>query len=418
MAEKKKDELTSPLLGVSENTAQRLAQYQAGYQQGENVTNAYNEYADIKKNAPSAYVSPYQAQLDDLYSKIVNRQPFQYDLNGDMLYQNAKEQYQQLGKQAMVDTIGQAAQLTGGYGNSYAQNVGNQAYQQYLLKLNEQLPTYYNLAMQRYNMEGDALNNQYGLLADRENEAYGRYRDTVSDYNQNLQMAYSVYNNERDNDYNQYRDALDYWQNQAGAENKDYWTQTQFEYQKEQDALDRAFQEKQLQQEMAYKYAALAQQRAEAAARQKEKEDEAKRKAEEEAQAAALRKAVSPTYVSASGLGTNNSGIGVRLTAEDSVNAKLLTNSDANSSVLGRKKENVISGNTSLKKMDLGTITGNAANATSTLIKNAQAKRTQYKNSGYSDQDFNIDLAQTLQYYIDNGIINENEAIVVLNKFK
>lgn len=270
---KKKDEST--LLGVSENTARNLANYQAGYQEGERVQNAYNEYSNLKANAPQAYVSPFQQQLDTLYEQIANRQPFKYNLNGDMLYQNAKEQYQQLGKQAMVDTIGQATQLTGGYGNSYAQNAGNQAYQQYLLKLNEQIPTYQNLAMQRYQMEGDQLNNQYGLLRDRENEAYGRYRDTVSDYNNNLSMAYNVYNNERDNDYGRYADALNYWQNQAGAENKDYWTQTNFDYQAQQDALSQANWERQFaweqqkaQQELAYKYAALAQSRANAAAKE------------------------------------------------------------------------------------------------------------------------------------------------------
>lgn len=277
---KKKEELGSSLLGVSDNTAQKLAEYQAGYQEGERVQNAYNEYNQLKQNAPQAYVSPYQAQLDDIYAKITNRTPFKYNLNGDMLYQNAKEQYQQLGKQAMVDTIGQATQLTGGYGNSYAQNAGNQAYQQYLLKLNEQIPDYYRLAMERYNQEGDQLNNQYALARDRENDAYGRYRDTVSDYNNNLEMAYNIYGQERDNDYGQYADALNYWMNQAGAENTDYWKQTNYDYQKEQDALaqsnwERQFElnQKQHEAEMAYKYAALAQSRANAAAREQAEKD-------------------------------------------------------------------------------------------------------------------------------------------------
>lgn len=261
MATKKKDEY---LLGVTDNTAQKLAEYQAGYKEGERVTNAYNEYNQLKQNAPQAYVSPYQQQLDDIYQKITTRQPFKYNLNGDMLYQNAKEQYQQLGKQAMVDTIGQATQLTGGYGNSYAQNAGNQAYQQYLLKLNEQIPDYYRLAMERYNMEGDQLNNAYALARDRENDAYGRYRDTVSDYNNNLQMAYNIYGKERDNDYGQYADNLNYWQSLAGAENKDYWTQQNFDYQKAQDALaqanwerQQAFNEMKYQNDLALQYAKL-----------------------------------------------------------------------------------------------------------------------------------------------------------------
>ena len=425
MAEKKKDELTSPLLRVSENTAQKLAQYQAGYQEGEKVQNAYNEYTNLKQNAPQAYSSPYQAQLDDLYNKIVNRQPFQYDMNGDMLYQNAKEQYQQLGKQAMVDTMGQAAQLTGGYGNSYAQNVGNQAYQQYLLKLNEQLPTYYNLAMQRYNMEGDALNNQYGLLNDRENEAYGRYRDTVSDYNQNLQMAYNVYNNERDTDYGQYRDALGYWQDQAGAENKDYWTQTQFEYQKEQDALDRAFAEKQLQQEMAYKYAALAQSRANAAAKQKEEEEAAKAKSQLTDAQKTIQDIMNTRFVSGTGLGLNSLGIGVRSSAEDAINAQenkaetqkretLLDVARNNSTMKAPMADRADS---SLKKFDLGAINGKTtAENVETLTKKLQnqyvmgsavgAKGKYYNNA----QGFLEDSADTLAYYVQSGFISEAEA--------
>lgn len=445
MAEKKKDELTSPLLGVSENTAQKLAQYQAGYQQGENVTNAYNEYANIKQNAPQAYSSPYQAQLDNLYNQIVNRKPFQYDMNGDMLYQNAKEQYQQLGKQAMVDTMGQAAQLTGGYGNSYAQNVGNQAYQQYLLKLNEQLPTYYNLAMQRYNMEGDALNNQYGLLNDRENEAYGRYRDTVSDYNQNLQMAYNVYNNERDNDYGQYRDALGYWQDQAGAENKDYWTQTQFEYQKEQDALDRAFQEKQLQQEMSYKYAALAQQRALAAAKQKAAEEEEQNKSimsklgdsfksvgnalvnalgiggtqsgQQTTDTAnttnndALKDIVNSRYVS-SAAGLNNNGLGVALTAQDAAKAQNAQAASSNGSIFTKqnKASNVLANNNSdLKKFDLY-----GATTADKIIQQAELNRLERYTSNSA---FLKDLVDTLEYYTNRGDIDEKTAEKVLKKY-
>ena len=61
----------------------------------------------------------------------MNRKEFSYDLNGDMLYQQMKDQYQVLGKTAMQDTMGEAAALTGGYGNTYAQSVGQQTYDEY-----------------------------------------------------------------------------------------------------------------------------------------------------------------------------------------------------------------------------------------------------------------------------------------------
>lgn len=426
MATKKKDEST--LLGVSENTAQKLAEYQAGYKEGERVQNAYNEYNQLKQNAPQAYVSPYQQQLDTLYEQIANRQPFKYSLNGDMLYQNAKEQYQQLGKQAMVDTIGKATQLTGGYGNSYAQNAGNQAYQQYLLRLNEQIPTYQNLAMQRYQMEGDQLNNQYGLLRDRENEAYGRYRDTVSDYNNNLSMAYNVYNNERDNDYGRYADALNYWQNQAGAENKDYWTQTNFDYQAQQDALSQANWERQFaweqqkaQQDLAYKYAALAQQRA--AAEQKAKEEEERKKKEEEEQKNSREALLNESkkysltrYASNTGLGLNSKGIGVALTADDSRAAgvaKMTEKQENTKSAITPQNEK----NPELKKMDLKLNTSGSVLETADYLSEQALKMQNSAKYAGNETAFKNDLFDTLEYYYNNGLIDNNTAKLLISKF-
>ena len=48
----------------------------------------------------------------------MNRPDFQYDANGDALYRHYKDQYTELGKRAMQDTMGQAAALTGGDGSS------------------------------------------------------------------------------------------------------------------------------------------------------------------------------------------------------------------------------------------------------------------------------------------------------------
>ena len=156
---------------------------------------------------PGAYQSQWQQTLNDTINKIQNREKFTYDLNGDALYQQYKDRYIQQGQQAMMDTMGQAAALTGGYGNSYAQSVGQQTYQGYLQGLNDKIPELYNLALQQYQAEGDNLMNQYGLLADREATDYGRYRDQMGDYNTQLNMLLNQYNNERSFDYGQFRDA-------------------------------------------------------------------------------------------------------------------------------------------------------------------------------------------------------------------
>lgn len=108
---------------------------------------------------------PYVGQLNALYEQIVNRKPFQYDLNGDMLYQQMADQYAQMGAQASRNAMGQAAALTGGYGNSYAQQVGNQANQQYMTALNQNIPDLYQQALNAYLAEGDRMMQQYELAA-------------------------------------------------------------------------------------------------------------------------------------------------------------------------------------------------------------------------------------------------------------
>lgn len=108
---------------------------------------------------------PYVGQLNALYEQIVNRKPFQYDLNGDLLYQQMADQYAQMGAQASRNAMGQAAALTGGYGNSYAQQVGNQANQQYMTALNQNIPGLYQQALNAYLAEGDRMMQQYELTA-------------------------------------------------------------------------------------------------------------------------------------------------------------------------------------------------------------------------------------------------------------
>lgn len=106
---------------------------------------------------------PYVAQANALYQQLMNRGAFRYDLQGDMLYRQYADQYQQLGLQAMKDTMGYASGQTGGYNSSWGQTLGQQAYQGYLGQLNSMIPDFYNRAYQAYLNEGDRLMEQYQL---------------------------------------------------------------------------------------------------------------------------------------------------------------------------------------------------------------------------------------------------------------
>ena len=193
----------------STETADPGFQYDA-YQESDLVKQAYAQLQQQMANKPGQYQSAWQAQLNDVIGKIMNREKFTYDLNGDALYQQYKDQYTNQGKMAMMDTMGQAAAMTGGYGNSYAQSVGQQVYQGYMQELNSKIPELYQLALNKYQMEGDELYNQYSLLGTQEQQDYGRYRDTVSDWNAELDRAQSQYNAERDYDYGKWADSRDF----------------------------------------------------------------------------------------------------------------------------------------------------------------------------------------------------------------
>lgn len=157
-------------------------------------------------NKPGSYTPVWQDEADAYLNQYQNRGPFSYDFNSDALYNQYKDNYIQQGQMAMMDTMGQAAALTGGYGNSYAQTVGQQAYNQYLGQLNNVLPELYQMAHDRYNQEGQELLAMYDLYMDKENQEYGKWRDSVDIWNQDMDRLTDNYNTLYNREYNQYAD--------------------------------------------------------------------------------------------------------------------------------------------------------------------------------------------------------------------
>lgn len=176
------------------------------YVESDTVAQAQAALNAAQAAKPGAYSSQWQAQIDDILASISGRKDFSYDVNGDALYQQYKDQYIQAGKTAMQDTMGQAAAMTGGYGNSYAAAVGNQAYQGYLQQLNDKVPELYQMAYDRYQQEGQDMLDLYALYSDQEDADYGRYRDSMNDYLTERDYAAGRYDAERSYDYSKYSD--------------------------------------------------------------------------------------------------------------------------------------------------------------------------------------------------------------------
>lgn len=213
---------------------EQLAQYDA-YKESQAVTDLYNAYKQQEANKIADWTGgTYGQSLKDQMDKINNREKFTYDLNGDALYQQYKDQYMTQGRLASADVMGQASAMTGGYGNSYAATVGNQAYQGYLQKLNDVVPELYNMAYNKYQQEGQDMKDMYSMLQNAYNTEYGEHRDKVADYNTETARLYDIYNNERNFDYSKFSTDRDFY-------NTAYNNERTYDYGMYSDAYNRAF---------------------------------------------------------------------------------------------------------------------------------------------------------------------------------
>lgn len=176
------------------------------YEESEAVKQAKANLDAQIAQKPGAYQSQWQTQLNDTLQKIQNREKFNYNINADALYQSYKDKFVRQGQQAMQDTMGQAAALTGGYGSSYGQNAGQQAYNAHLQNLGDVVPELYDIARSRYDQEGADLMNMYGILGDNEARDYGRWQDQQSAWQSERDYLAGLYDSERAFDYGKYRD--------------------------------------------------------------------------------------------------------------------------------------------------------------------------------------------------------------------
>ena len=193
-----------------------MAYTQRSYVESDSVKQWRQKMEDLIAQKPADYASKWQPQIDDTVNNILNRKDFQYDVNGDALYQQYKDRYTTLGQKAMMDTMGQAAKLTGGYGNSNAQMVGQQAYQNYLQGLTDKIPELYSLAYDRYNQQGQNMYNQYNLLNQQEQNDYNKWLKNYNLWSTERDYNTGRYDTERVYDYGVYRDSVsdDQWKAQ------------------------------------------------------------------------------------------------------------------------------------------------------------------------------------------------------------
>ena len=196
----------------------------------------------------------YTDQIKALMEQIQNREDFSYDVSQDTLFQQSLASAMASGKTAMQDTIGQASALTGGYGSTYATSAGNNAYNAYIQDAYANLPEYYQMALEAYQMEGQEMYDQLAMLNTADATEYQRNYDAWSANFANAQniynQAYGEWQDSINNAYNMGNLQLSEQRMLLDQENTS-WTQ---KYQEEQARLDNEYRDKALEQDNTHFY--------------------------------------------------------------------------------------------------------------------------------------------------------------------
>lgn len=211
--------------GGAQTSAAGQADGRPRYAASEELSRLQQELAAREGAGKGDYTSPYQEQIDQLLKDTLARDKFSYDPYADPVYQQYRAAYLKNGRKAMRDSAANAAALTGGYGNSYAETAGAQAYESYLSELNNIVPTLYENAFARYRAEGEDALSRLGLLGDLDADAYQKYRDEVADAYADLNYYYKKYGDLSEREYQKYLSDLESWQ----ADRDFYYQQQQDE---------------------------------------------------------------------------------------------------------------------------------------------------------------------------------------------
>lgn len=220
MAQPEAEMAAVPEIRATESTLRHLQELEKGYKPSDEVTAALAYRDSVAALEPEAYSSEFEDRLQALYDQIAGREAFDYDPEEDEAYRRFAELYAKRGAAAMEDTLGKAAALTGGYGSSYGQVAGQQAYNGYMQELAALVPELRQAALAEYRMEGQALEEQYDMLTQREKQEYDRWQDTVGQWQKLLAAAQSEYEDAGSRDRKSYQETLKHYADKAEDERR------------------------------------------------------------------------------------------------------------------------------------------------------------------------------------------------------
>ena len=149
--------------------------------------NGNNGYYYPSYSSYGAYNSPYAPMMQDALARLQGLGSFSYDYLSDPVYQQYAKQYAIQGRNAMADTMGEYASMTGGLPSSYAVTAGQQAENSYNTALNNMIPQLQEARYQKWMGDYTMTSNLLDQLMNLDQMSYNQYLND-RDYNLNLQQ--------------------------------------------------------------------------------------------------------------------------------------------------------------------------------------------------------------------------------------
>lgn len=135
-----------------------------------------------------------KSNIEKLAEDYVNSNYTDFTKGSD--YASLAKRYNNMGKQAMKDTLGQASARTGGYANSYAVGAGQQAQNSFMEKLEDAARGLYDSQMaekaNKLNVAQGIYDRNYSEFKDNRDFGYSVYRDSVGDSKWKDTMIYNA----------------------------------------------------------------------------------------------------------------------------------------------------------------------------------------------------------------------------------
>ena len=151
------------------------------------------------------------AQKDTLGQKVIDMNYTDWTEGDD--YKNLAKRYSDQGRAAMDDTTGMLAARTGGLASSYATRAGQQAYGDWMTRLEDAARSLYDNergdALENYGIASDDYDRQYNMYDNDRKFAFDQDKFDMSQSNWMKEFYYNQEVNDREWDDKQYRDAKD-----------------------------------------------------------------------------------------------------------------------------------------------------------------------------------------------------------------